>query len=255
MDPVKRQLKIILKLVLVKMMERKEIIRNLLIIFLVCILIMIPWASVIGIQDPGLLGAFHEFQHIAFFVIVTSLVLNLFYQIYRKPLTQEMKEEEIKETHRQESTQLLFKPTIGVSIIFLFFISLCVFPIISQFTDNKADFGLTIGLSGLMIFLIWGWYKTPVFIFTEDSVQIKSHLVYLFGIDRKTVIRYANITSVSPDAKIKGNMYGFDSRYQIVISMNGTIQKKYGLVWYNPNIIAKIYLRFKEKLGDKVRLE
>ena len=202
--------------------------------------------------NPELYGATRELQRIAFFLIVTSMILNLLYQIYRKPLTQEMKEEESRETDQKDRKQLLFKPTIGVSIMFMFFISISVFPIISQFTDNKADFGLTIALSGLMIFWIWAWYNTPVFIFTEDSVQIQSHLVYLLGINRKTVFRYADITSVNPDPKMTG-MFGFDSRYQIVISTNGTTQK-YGLVWYNPDIIAKIYLRFREKLGDKAAI-
>ena len=35
------------------MMQRKEMIKNVLIIFGVFILLMIPWASVFGIQDPG----------------------------------------------------------------------------------------------------------------------------------------------------------------------------------------------------------
>jgi hypothetical protein len=238
------------------MMQRKEIIKNVLIIFCVFILLIIPWASVFGVQDPGLVGASREFQHIAFFVIITALVLQLIYRIYNKPLKQEMKEEEIREADQKDEKQLLFKPTIGFSVMFLFFISIPVFAIIFQFRDHKVNFGFIIALIGVMGLLIWLWYKMPVFTFTEDSVQIKSHLVYLFGIDRKTVFRYADITSVRPDAEAEGklNMYGYDRRHRIMISTNGATQV-YVLVCYNPDIIAKIYLRFREKLGDKVTLQ
>jgi len=238
------------------MMQRKEMIKNVLIIFGVFILLMIPWASVFGIQDPGLLEAAGVFQRSAGFVLITAMVLHLIYRAYGKPLTQEMKEEEIREADQKDKKQLLFKPTIGFSVMFLFFISIPVLAIIFQFRDNKIDFGFIIALLGVMGLFIWLWYMMQVFIFTEDSVQIKSHLVYLFGIDRKTVFRYADITSVRPDADAedKLNMYGYDRRHRIMISTNGMTQT-YVLVCYNPDIIAKIYLRFKEKLGDKVRLE
>lgn len=81
-------------------------------------------------------------------------------------------------------------------------------------------------------------------------MQIKSHLFYLLGIDRKDLIRYSDIMSVSPDPKIEANAWG-EPKHSIVISMNGTT-KKYVLTLYNSEIIAKIWLRFKEKLGDKV---
>jgi hypothetical protein len=194
------------------------------------------------------------FQRSAGFVLITAMVLHLIYRAYGKPLTQEMKEEEIREADQKDEKPLLFKPTIGFSVMLLFFISIFAFPIISQFTDNKADSGLTIAGIGMIVFIIWIWYTVTVFIFTEDSVYIKSHLVYLFGVDRKTVIRYADITSVSPDARIKGDFYGVDRRYRIVISTNGATQS-FSMFGYNSDIIAKIYLRFQEKLGDKVRLE
>ena len=235
------------------MMERKEIIKNVLIIICVFVIFIIPWASVFGIKDPGLLGAAGEFQHSAGFVLITAMVLYLVYQTYGKPLTQEMKDEEIKEADQKERKQLLFKPTIGVSIFFLFFIFMSITAIIFQFRNYEVNFGLIIVILGFMVFLIWLWYTVPVFIFAEDSVYIKSHLSYLFGIDRKTIFRYTDITSVSPDAEIKSNMYGVDSRHRMLITSNGTTQV-YGLVFYNSDIIAKIYLRFKEKLGDKVKL-
>ena len=238
------------------MMQRKEIIKNVLIIFCVFILLIIPWASVFGVQDPGLVGATREFQHIAFFVIITALVLQLIYRIYNKPLKQEMKEEEIREADQKDEKQLLFKPTIGFSVMFLFFLFLSVLAIFFQFRDHNVNFEGIGMIIGFMVLWIWLWYKMPVFTFTEDSVQIKSHLVYLFGIDRKTVFRYADITSVRPDAEAEGklNMYGYDRRHRIMISTNGATQV-YVLVCYNPDIIAKIYLRFREKLGDKVTLQ
>jgi len=235
-------------------MEKKEIIRDLLLILCVFVLFVIPWTSVFGIQDPGLLEAAGIFQRSAGVVIVTAMVLHLIYQTYGKPLKQEMKEEEIREADKKDEKQLLFKPTIGFSVMLLFFISIFVFPIISQFTDNKANSGLTIAGIGMIVLIIWLWYTVTVFIFAEDSVHIKSHLVYLFGIDRKAIFRYADITLVSPDARIKGDYYGVDRRYRIVISTNGTTHS-YSLFGYNSDIIAKIYLRFKEKLGDKVTLQ
>ncbi|OPX63867.1 MULTISPECIES: hypothetical protein [unclassified Methanoregula] len=236
------------------MIQRKEILRYLLIFFCICILTVIPWASVFGIQDPGLSGAIREFQRIVFFVTVTPLVLKIVYDIYMKPLAQEMKEEEAKEADRKDGKPLLFKPTTGVSVLFLIFIAMPLFSIISQFTPDKEDIGLTIAITGVGIFFIWIWYNVPVFVFTEDSVQIKSHPLYLLGIDRKTVIRYADISSVSPDPAMKGTLWGVDARHRMVISTIGT-QKIYGLVFYNSDIIAKIYLRFREKLGDEVTLE
>jgi hypothetical protein len=218
----------------------------------VCILTIIPWASVIGIQEPGLLRAAREFQHSVALVIISALILQLIYQIYNKPLTQEMKEEEIKESDQKDKKQLLFKPTIGFSIFFIFFIVMSVIAIIIQLTGNNTDFGLIIVIIGFMVFWLWLWYLQPVFIFAEDSVQIKSHLFYLLGIGRKTVIRFADITSVGPN--MKGNYgWGVEHKHSLMISMNGTT-KGYGLGCYNDEKIAKIWLRFKEKLGDKVAI-
>lgn len=235
------------------MMERKEIIKNVLKILCVIILLIIPWASVFGIKNPGLLDAANLFQRGAFLVLVTAMVLQLIHQIKKKPLAQEMKEEEIKETDQKDTKQLLFKPATRGAIIIMFFISLPVSFFIIELIRPPVDLGLTIAGFGMSVFFTWEWWGLPVFIFTEDSVQIKSYLLYLLGIDRKTVIRYADITSVSPDAKIEGNMYGIDKRNRIVISTNGTMQG-YGLLHYNKDTVAKLYLRFEEKLGDKVTI-
>ena len=54
------------------MMPRKEIIWNLLIILFVFILAMIPWSSVFGIQDPGLLEAAGMMQRGAAAIIIAS---------------------------------------------------------------------------------------------------------------------------------------------------------------------------------------
>jgi len=236
------------------MMERKEILKNLLIIAGVFILFGIPWASVFGIQDPALLEGAGIFQRSAGVVILTAIALHLVYQTLGKPLTKEMEEEEIREAEQKDEKQLLFKPSVGISVMFMFFLFLSVLAIFFQFRDHNVDFG-SIGLIiGFMVFWIWLWYTVTVFIFTKDSVHIKPHLVYLFGIDWKTVIRYADITSVSPDARIKGDFYGVDRRYRIVISTNGAT-KSFSLIGFNSEIIAKIYLRFKENLGEKVTLE
>jgi len=235
------------------MMSRKEIVRYVLLILCVLVLFIIPWASVIGIQDPGLIKSIGVFQRIAGGGILAYIIITIIYQIYGKSLAQEMKEEEIKEAHQEETRQSLFKPTIGVLIFFVFFILLFIWSIIGQFTKDKVDFGYTFFSLGLIVFFIWMWYTTPVFIFGDDSVHIKSFLFYIFGIDRKTIFRYADISAVKPAAKIKGNVYLFNHRYRIEIFTNGTM-KHYTLSLFNSDIVAKIYLRFKEKLGDKVKL-
>ena len=235
------------------MMQRKEIIRNLLIILFVFVLAMIPWASVIGIQDPGLLDTIVIVQRTGAFLVLTGMITKLIYQIYyNKPLTQEMMDEESKEADQKDGKPLLFKPPIVVSVVFMGMILGFGFCIIILANDN-ANLGLNVAGIGLILFFIWMWYLTPVFIFTEDSVHIKSHLLYLLGINRKTVIRYADITSVSPDANMNGT-YGVEPMHRVMITSNGTTQA-YGLICYNSDIVAKIYLRFKEKLGDKVTIQ
>jgi len=234
-------------------MERKEILKNVLIIFCVFVLFAIPWASVFGVKDPGLLETASVFLRTGAFLVLTGLVTKLIYQIYyNKSLTQEIKEEEIRETDQKEKKELLFKPTIGVSIIFLFFIFMGLsFLIVAIFnTDVLWMISCSFCMTG---FGLYFWYLTPVFIFTEDSVHIKSHLLYLLGINRKIVIRYADITSVSPDAEMNGT-YGVEPMHRMMITSNGKTQT-YGLICYNSDIVAKIYLRFKEKLGSKVRIQ
>ena len=237
------------------MMSRKKIVRYVLLILCVFVLFIIPWTSVIGIQDPGLIKSIGLFQRTVGFLIVTSLIVKLVYLIYGKSLRQEMKKEETKEAHQIENKQLLFKPTTGVLLFFLFLIFmgiLCFYFLLDP--KPNGDPLVWIICSPVMIGVsFWLWYNTPVFIFGEDSVQIKSFLFYFFRIDRKTVIKYADITSVRPDTKYTGNYYGRDSRYRIVISM-GDMKKICPAPYYNSDIIAKLYLRFQEKLGDKVKL-
>jgi hypothetical protein len=181
---------------------------------------------------------------IAGLVLLISLGMDRVYQYYS---------EEIWEAEEKDQKQLLFTPSVGISVMFLFFIAMPVISIISQFTNNKDDFGLTIAITGVGIFFTWMWYLQPVFIFADDSVKIKSHLFYLLGIDRKTVIKYADITSVGPN--MNGNYgWGKEHKHSLIISMNG-ITQGYGLICYDDDTIAKIWLRFKEKLGDKVTLQ
>lgn len=238
-------------------MERKEILKNVLIIFCIFVFFAIPWASLIGIKDPGLLETIALFQRTGAFLILTGMVTKLIYQIYySKPLTQEMKEEEIKETDQKDRKQLLFKPTIGgyVGFLVMIVLGLSFFLVVIFRRIPNADVFMMVFGSFFMIGLgLFFWDKIPIFIFTEDSVQIQSHLFYLFGIDRKTTIRYVDITSVSPDVNMNGT-YGVEPRHRMMITSKGTTQA-YGLAYYNADVVAKIYLRFKEKLGDKVRLE
>jgi hypothetical protein len=240
------------------MLNKKEIACYVLLIICVFVLYAIPWASVFGIKNQGLLETIAIFQQIGVFLILMAMVTKLIYQVYGKPLTQETKEEKIKETDLKERKQLLFKPPTGLIIFFLFLIFLGIVLTILMIFDRKSNddvFVMVYGAFFLIGLSLWFLYKSLVIIFTEDSVQIRSYLFYILGIDSKTVIRYADITSVTPkhDLKYDVRIYGLDSRNWIEISVNGTTTE-YGL-WYNPDIIAKLYLRFQEKLGDKVTLE
>ncbi|QYZ79707.1 hypothetical protein E2N92_09850 [Methanofollis formosanus] len=234
------------------MMERKEIVRYVLLILCAFVLFAIPWASVIGIQDPGLIETIRLFQRIAGVGILTYIVITIIYQIYQKSLAQEMKEEEIKEADQEDTRQSLFKPTIGVLIFFMIFTFSPAFDIIYSLIKNEVDFNHTSCSFVVITIFILMWYITPVFIFKEDSVQIKSFLFYFFRIDWKTVIKYTDIIAVKPAPK--GKVGEEFRRYRLEIVMNG--KKKINiLTFYNSDIVAKIYLRFREKLGDKVKLE
>lgn len=147
------------------MMERKEFFWNLLFILFVFVLAMIPWASVFGIQDPGLLEAAGMMQRGAAAIIILSLIIRMirYTDLSRlidlgdsKPLTKEMEEEEIKEAEQKDEKQLLFKPTLGVSVMFTFFIALPLILIISQFIDNNIDSFLTVAGIGMIAFFHMG---------------------------------------------------------------------------------------------------
>jgi arginine exporter protein ArgO len=93
------------------MVERKEIIKNVLIIFCVIILLGFLGGFVSAILDLGETAGI--FLRTAGLLLLIFLGMKLFSKYYTKPLTQEMKEEESRETDQKEKKQLLFKPTIG----------------------------------------------------------------------------------------------------------------------------------------------
>jgi hypothetical protein len=247
------------------MMERKEIILHVLLIICVSIFFfIIPWTSVFGIKYQDFPEAIFVF-YLTGIVIITLIVIKIAELFFKQSLAQkrdeeieemgkifaqEMEEEEIKEAGLKNTKQVLFKPTIGVLIVFLLFTAGPLLIEIHQFMKNRMDPDSFI--PGLMMFgfFIFMWYITPVFIFGEDSVQIKSFLFYCFRIDWKTVIKYADITAVKPAPE--GEAVEEIRRHRIEIFANGKRKKNF-LIFYNSDVVAKIYLRFKEKLGDKVR--
>jgi hypothetical protein len=236
------------------MSPRKETIWNLLIIACAIIILGFLGGFVSGILVLGETAGIIIRTAVLFLLI--SLGMKLFSYFYTKPLKKEIEEEEIREAEEKEEKQVVFTPTNGSILSFLFLILLGTYGFFSTISSKNAFnadvFAMFIGaifLIGISLFL---WYLQPVFIFAEDSVQITSHLFYLLGIDRKTIIRYADITSVGPN--MKGNYgWGVKHKHSLMISMNGTT-KGYGLSCYNDEKIAKIWLRFKEKLGDKVTI-
>jgi hypothetical protein len=238
-------------------MNGKEIAKNLVIITGIIIFLFIC-GLVIRIVDPGLFEVANTFFRYVFMIIITSLALSLTYQIYNKSLRQELEEEESKAAEQKDEKQVAFIPSVGVSIFFMFLILLGIYGFIHVIFLLKPDEDVLVWIFG-SFFLIglsfYLWYKTPVLIFADDTVQIKSHLSYLLGIDRRTVIRYADITSLGPNQQIKANMWGVEPKHSIVITVNDGTKQKCSLGWFNSEIVARIYLRFREKLGEKVRLE
>jgi len=212
-----------------KMMERKDTIRNLLnLLIIACVIILfgILCGFVFGILDLGETAGI--FLQSACMVLGIFLGMKLISRYYKKPLTKEIEEEGVKESEQKDEKQLLFKPSVGIIIFFLFLIFIGLSGFFERPLSNNATnvdvFAWFIGCFFMIGLGLLFWYMTPVFIFAEDSVQIKSHLFYLSGIDRKTIIRYADITSVIPNQKIEANMWGVEPKHSIVISRNGTTQ-------------------------------
>jgi len=232
------------------MSQRKETIRNLLnLLIIACVIILfgILCGFVFGILDLGETAGI--IFRTAVLVLLISLGMKLVFQYYS---------EEIRESEQKEEKQLLFKPTTVSILIFLFLILLGIYgfftTILSKNAFNADVFAGFIGTILLIGGGLYMWYPVaPVFIFTEDSVQIKSHLFYFFHIDRKTVIRYVDITSVIPDMNVVSGWGGERPEHALMISMNGTTQR-YVIISYDGDTIAKLYIRFKEKLGDKVTM-
>ena len=236
------------------MMKRKEIIKNVLIVFCVIIIFEFLGGFVSGVTGLGETAGI--FLRTAGLLLLITLGMKLYSQYCTKPLTKEIEEEEIKEADQEDEKQLLFKPSNQIFPILLFLILIGISGIINPPLSKDATnadvfvwFIVSFFIIGLGLLI---WYNQPVFIFAEDSVQIKSHLFYLLGIDKKTVIRFADITSVGPN--MNGNYgWGKEPKHSLMISMNGTT-KGYSLGFYTDDKIARIWLRFKEKLGDKVTI-
>ncbi len=224
----------------------RKSIRDLLeLLIVVCVptLFLMLLVVVLGLADLG--GPAGIIIQVAGLILIISLGMDWVFHYYS---------EEIRESKQEDEKQVLFKPTVGMLIFFMIFTFIPAFDIIYSLIKNKAEFDLTFSTFSSILLLVlftWLWYLQPVFIFTEDSVQIKSFLFYFFRIDRKTVIRYADIISVGPN--MKGNYgWGVEPMHSVMISMNGTTHG-YGLACFDYETVAKIWLRFREKLGDKVR--
>ena len=120
-------------------MEKKEIIRDLLLILCVFVLFVIPWTSVFGVENEAVVEAIGLAQRYVGLFILLWLVLKLIYKIYGKSLRQEVTEEEIKEADQEDKKQLLFKPRNRIIIIYLFIILLCIWGFIYGILLRKAN--------------------------------------------------------------------------------------------------------------------
>lgn len=237
-------------------MQQNESIGNLLnLLIIICVIILFGMLCgfFFGILDLGeTAGIFLRTAGLVFLILLGMKLISL---CYKKPPTKEMEEEGIEESDEKDEKQALFKPTTGYYIFILFLILLGIYVFFNTLLSKDAFNGdVSYGIISSLFMIgigIYLWYTVPVFIFAEDSVQIKSNLFYFLGIDRKTVIRFSDITSMRPYINMESD--GRWGTTPIVIFMNGTTLG-YNLSGYDENEIAKIYLHFKEKLGDKVTM-
>jgi hypothetical protein len=103
------------------MMERKETNGSLLnLIVSICVIILsgILCGFVFGMLDLGETAGI--FLRTAGLLLLIFLGMKLFSHYYKKPLTKEIEEEEIRESEQEDEKQLLFIPSVGVSIFLCF---------------------------------------------------------------------------------------------------------------------------------------
>lgn len=164
------------------MMKGKERIRDLLnLLIIACGIILFGFLGgfVSGILNLGETAGI--ILRTAGLLLLISLGMKLVSQYSMNSLTQEMKEEGIRESEQEDEKQLLFKPTTGSILIFLFLILIGIVLFLEGIDmtilkkSNENVFGIFIGsffMIGLSLFL---WYLQPVFIFAAQLCQLATH--------------------------------------------------------------------------------
>lgn len=139
-----------------------------------------------------------------------------------------------------------FGPPWGLVIFFMGWVIVGVINIFSLIFYGISE-GSEVAMSGIAIFMAWLLYKTPVYTFTKNSLQIESFLFHFFRIDEKKMIKYEDIISAKI-SRIKGISYAM---YALFITTKNEKKKRYSLV--SDDITAKIFLCFREKIGDRIK--
>jgi hypothetical protein len=229
-------------------MKSKENIKYILLILCVLVLFVIPWAFVFGVKNEALKEEISVFQRSAVFIILTPIIVAIIYKVFKlKTVKQEIKEREAKKTDN-DSEEKQFKPPLTIIVVIL---SMLFTGVSSLFLPEHPgdDKGAKFFISGFPIaFSLWWWYTSLVFTFTDDYLQIESALFHFFHIDRKKIFKYEDITR----AKIERIPRAPYEMYALFISTNNEKKKRYPL-FLNDDAVAKIYLHFKEKIGDRVK--
>ncbi|MFZ2970329.1 MAG: hypothetical protein WA063_04230 [Minisyncoccia bacterium] len=215
-----------------------------LLLILYVIALIIPWSFVFGIQDEDLRNSIGIFQRTAALILLTPIIVVIIYKAFRLKTLKQLINDGTNKIDTKKEQQ--FGPPWGLVIFFMGWIPVGVINIFSLILYGIDGLQEVAG-SGLAVFMVWLLYKTPFYTFTKNSLQIESFLFHFFHINRKKMIKYEDIVSAKI-SRIKGTSYAM---YALFITTKDEKKKRYPLV--SDDITAKIYLCFKEKIGDRIK--
>ncbi|MDJ1420342.1 MAG: hypothetical protein M5U10_00350 [Candidatus Methanoperedens sp.] len=183
------------------------------------------------------------FQRITALILLIPIIAAIMYKVFRlKSLKEEIKEN----VNRIEEEKRQYGPSWGQILFFLFLIFIGIFNIFLPESPGD-DKGFKFVIVGMTIFILWLWYRIPIFIFRKDSLQIESSLFHFFHIYRRKTIRYEDILSAKIE-KVKGSPFAL---YTLFVFTKSD-KKRYPLN-FNDNITAKIYQCFEKKINDRIK--
>ncbi len=230
-------------------MKNRRNIKYLLLILCILVLV-IPWGFVFGVKNEALNRQIGIFQRTAGLIILTPIIVAIIYKVFKlKTVKQEIKERETNKNDQKDGREKQFKPPLTIIVVILFMLFGGVSALLFLPEDPADDKGAKFVGSGFLIaFSLCWWYTSLVFTFKEEYLQIESALFHFFHINRKKIFKYEDISHAKIE-RIPGSPY---EMYALFISINKEKRKRYPL-FLNDDAVAKIYLLFKEKIGDRIK--